>query len=177
MNFITTCIPGVHVVEMDIRVDERGIFSEAYNSQAFAETGLPMRIDQMNVSVSARKGTIRGMHWQLDPFGQIKLVRCVKGRACDVAVDVRRDSPTYGAHVAVELTPSNRRALCVPRGCAHGWQALADESEIAYLIEGFWNKSAERGLRPNDSTIAVPWPIPPLNVSERDRTWPLLEQI
>lgn len=176
MKFEKTRIPGVLMVELDIRMDDRGIFAEAFNAEAFRQEGIPLRVDQMNLSVSARKGTVRGMHWQADPFGQVKLVRCVKGRAFDVAIDVRRNSPAFGSHVAVELTPANRRALYVPKGCAHGWQALVDGSEIAYLVEGFWNKHSEEGVRPDDPCAAVPWPVPPAFVSERDRTWPLLER-
>lgn len=172
MNFTKTKIPGVYVVEMELRVDERGIFAEAYNSAHFDRAGIPFAVSQMNISVSARRGTVRGMHWQEEPFGQAKLVRCIKGHAWDVVVDVRVDSATFGDHVAIDLTPENRRAALVPKGCAHGWQALVGDSEIEYLVDGLWSKPHERGLRPDDPRVGIRWPAPPVFVSERDRTWP-----
>lgn len=174
MKFERTAIDGVLRAEMDLRMDDRGIFAEAYNARDFAAAGVPFAVAQMNVSVSARRGTVRGMHWQAEPYGQAKLVRCVRGKAWDVVVDVRPGSPTYGRYAEFELTPGNRRAVLVPRGIAHGWQALQDGSEILYLVDGLWSREHERGLRPDDPRVGIPWPFPPSFLAERDATWPLL---
>lgn len=173
MRFVETKIHGVFLVEADSRVDDRGLFAEAFNTKDFTVAGAPFSVSQMNVSMSNRKGTVRGMHWQAHPFGQGKLVSCLKGRVWDVVIDIRKGSPTLGTYIDVELIPDNRCAILVPKDCAHGWQALEDKSEILYLVDGLWKRDHERGLRPDDPAIGVVWPIPPAFMAERDTMWPL----
>lgn len=171
-----TEIKGAYVLGPKLHVEPRGLFYESFNEKTLSSFGLPFRVDQVNVSISFRKGTIRGMHWQEKPFGQTKIVQCTAGRVLDVLVDVRPDSPSYKKHVAIELNRSNRLSVYVPEGVAHGWQALEHVSEIAYFVQGFWSKEHERGIRPDDPAAAIVWPLEPVSVCERDRTWPLFKE-
>jgi dTDP-4-dehydrorhamnose 3,5-epimerase len=174
MNFETTRLGGLYVVEFEPRADSRGAFAEAWNAKAWISAGMPFRVDQVNISSSTHKGTVRGMHWQEAPHGQKKIVRCVKGAAFDVAVDVRPGSPTYGEWAGIELHESGQKALFVPEGFAHGWQALENGSAIEYLTEGFWNKDSERGVSPINRKVSVQWPARVAHVIDRDLSWPAL---
>ena len=129
---------------------------------------------QASVSFNRRRGTLRGLHYQAAPHEESKLVRCTAGAIHDVVVDLRDDSPTLRSHVSVELSADNRRQIYVPPGCAHGFQALEDSTEVSYLISAFYEASASRGVRFDDPRLAVAWPLEPSVVSERDRAWPLL---
>lgn len=169
-----TRLEGVFVIELQPRTDERGTFAEVYNGKQFLDAGIDLVVDQVNVSRSAKRGTVRGMHWQETPFGQKKLVRAVRGAAYDVIVDVRPGSKTFGEWISVELFPEGWKSVFIPQGFAHGWQALEDQSEIEYCTEGLWRKDAERGISPLDSQVKIQWVTDVKNVALRDRDWPAL---
>jgi len=168
MKFRTTEVTGVLLVEHHPMTDERGMFTEFYNSSVFPA----LRVDQVNVSMSLKAGNVRGMHWQAAPHSQAKLVRCTAGEVEDVVVDVEPASSTYLKHVAFRLRAGDGRSVLVPKGCAHGWQALKDGSEITYLVEGLWNRAAECGLRPGDPLVGIRWPLPAAHLNARDTGWP-----
>lgn len=173
MRFMGTGIEGLWVVEDEPREDARGSFVEAFRAAAFADRGLHTDVAQVNFSTSLRAGTVRGLHWQAAPHWQTKLVRCARGSVYDVAVDVRAGSPSRGAHFATVLTAENGKALYIPEGFAHGWQALSDGARILYLVAGSeWSQPAERGLRHDDPALGIAWPIVGGAVSDRDRAWP-----
>jgi dTDP-4-dehydrorhamnose 3,5-epimerase len=167
-----TRLEGVYVIELAPRSDERGTFCEAYNGKALLDAGIDLVVDQVNVSRSDKRGTVRGMHWQETPYGQKKLVRCTRGAAIDVIVDVRPDSKTCGEWIAVELFPEGWKSVFIPQGFAHGWQALEDQSEIEYCTEGLWHKESERGISPLDSKVGIRWVTEVKNVAPRDLGWP-----
>lgn len=171
-----TAIGGV--VELVSRpfVDTRGAFLNAFRAQeaSFMGSWGDRGIAQVNLSRSEIVGTIRGLHFQAPPHSEAKLVRCLKGRVWDVAVDLRRDSPTYGEWQAIELTPELGNALLVPEGCAHGFQVLESGSELLYLHSGVWVPQAESGVCWDDPQLAVAWPLPPTELSERDLDLPFL---
>jgi dTDP-4-dehydrorhamnose 3,5-epimerase len=159
--------------------DHRGVFLNAFRNQepAFAETWGDRPIAQVNLSRSEDIGTIRGLHLQAPPHSEAKLVRCLRGRIWDVAVDLRPGSATYAEWHAVELSPSAANALLIPEGCAHGFQVLEPGSELLYLHSGVWVSEAETGVRFDDPRLAIPWPIPPTVLSRRDLGLPLLESV
>jgi dTDP-4-dehydrorhamnose 3,5-epimerase len=166
------------VIELMSRpfVDGRGAFLNAFRAQeeAFMGSWGDRGIAQVNLSRSEAVGTIRGLHLQADPHSEAKLMRCLKGRVWDVAVDLRCNSATYGQWHALELTPKRGNALLIPEGCAHGFQVLEPGSELLYLHSGTWVPQAETGVRWDDPQLALPWPLPPTELSERDRSLPLL---
>lgn len=175
MRFVETAIPGVVLVEAEPVTDERGCFARTYDAAAFAANGLDPHIEQCSVSYNARRGTLRGMHYQKAPHQEAKLVRVTRGAVLDVAVDLRPDSPSRWRWVAVELTEDNRSALHVPRGCAHGFYTLRDATEVTYQISAAYAPEAARGLRWDDPVLGIHWPGEPVVIGERDRGWPLLE--
>src|SRR5262249_1194472 len=138
----------------------------------FAAQGLETRFVQHSISLTTRQGSIRGMHFQTAPHGEVKLLRCIKGSIHDVLIDLRPDSPTYLRWESYDLTAENRRQLYVPAGIAHGFQTLAPDTEVAYLISAFYAPSAAAGLRHDDPAFAIHWPLPVADISARDRTWP-----
>lgn len=170
MNFIKTQLEGVYIIEPKIFKDDRGYFFESYNEHEFAVNGINARFVQDNQSKSSY-GVIRGLHMQLPPFGQAKLVRVLKGRVLDVAVDVRPDSKTFGKYVAVELSEENQRQLFIPRNFLHGFAVLTDEALFAYKCDNLYHKPAEFGIRFDDPEINIKWPIPADKIitSEKDR--------
>jgi len=157
--------------------DHRGAFLSCFRAQepAFAQAWGDRAIAQMNLSRTDTMGTVRGLHLQAPPHSEAKLVRCLRGRVWDVAVDLRPGSPTRGHWYAVELSPGAANALLIPEGCAHGFQALEPGSELLYLHSGAWVPEAETGIRVDDPKLAISWPLPPLALSERDLSLPLLE--
>ena len=171
MQFCPTRIPGVYVVELERKQDERGFFARSYCEREFAELGLVTRFVQCNVSFNARRGTLRGMHLQLGPSPEIKLVRCTGGAAMDVVVDLRPNSPTYCQWERFELSAENRRAVYVPAGIAHGFQALVDDTELFYQMSEFYNPALAAGVRWNDPAFGIEWPLSNPILSERDRTY------
>jgi len=170
MNFIKTEIDGVIIVEPKIFKDERGYFFESYNEAEFQKNGIPNRFVQDNQSMSCY-GVIRGLHCQLGEHAQAKLVRVLQGKVLDVAVDVRPNSPTFGKHVAVELSAENQRQLFIPRGFLHGFSVLSETAIFAYKCDNLYCKASEFGIRYDDPEIGVDWRIPADKVitSEKDR--------
>lgn len=166
-------LPGPVLVELQPREDERGFFARTFSRQEFAEAGLEAAVEQCNLSFNHVAGTLRGMHYQVEPALEAKLVRCTRGAVFDVAVDMRPDSTTYLRHVAVELSADDRRALYVPPLFAHGYQTLTDGCELSYSVSSAYLPSAERGLRYDDPALDVPWPLPVSVISDKDRSWPL----
>lgn len=170
MNFIKTDIDGVVIVEPRVFEDNRGYFFESYNEEEFKKNGISSHFVQDNQSKSCY-GVIRGLHCQLGKHAQAKLVRVLKGKVLDVAVDARKDSPTFGKHVAVELSEENRRQLFIPRGFLHGFSVLSEEAIFAYKCDNLYCKEAEFGIRYDDEDIGVDWKIPADKVitSEKDK--------
>ena len=168
MKFQPTEIPDVYVIELEPQGDERGFFARTYCEKEFADAGLAARVVNANMSYSRDKGTLRGMHWQKPPAAEVKLVRCTKGRIYDVAVDVRRNSPTFLNWVGVELSGESHRMFYVPEGFAHGFLTLEDHTEVTYLVSAFYSGKWERGIRWNDPAVRIEWPIEPMVISDRD---------
>lgn len=179
MAVIKTSIEGVVIIEPQIFNDERGYFFESYNEKRFLEdTGLATHFVQDNESRS-RYGVLRGLHFQRPPYAQAKLVRVVRGRVLDVAVDIRSGSPTYGKYVAVELSDDNHRQLFLPRGMAHGFVVLSDEAIFQYKCDNYYHRDSEGAIAWNDPTIDIDWGIADNDIilSDKDRNNPTLAQI
>lgn len=174
MRFVQTKLAGAFIIEMEPREDERGFFARTFCAREFEEQGLSGRFVQCSISLNRKKGTLRGLHYQLPPACEVKLVRCTAGALYDVIVDLRRDSATYLQHVGVELTARNRRALYAPFLFGHGFQTLADETEALYQINEYYVPEASSGVRYNDPKLGIQWPLPVAAISERDANWPLL---
>ena len=172
MIFTPTELAGVFIVDIDAKRDDRGMFARLYCADTVAAKGLAPADQQWRVSCNTLRGTLRGLHYQAAPHAETKLVRCIRGRIWDVAVDLRPGSATRGRHVAVELTAENRRGLYIPEDCAHGFQTLEDDSEVLYGISPSYVPDAFRGLRYNDPHLAIAWPLPPVNLSQRDADLP-----
>ena len=171
MNFTETRLPGAFIVEPELGTDERGFFARIWCQREFAAHGLNPRLVQCNLSGNARAGTLRGLHYQVAPYEEAKLVSCLRGAICDVIVDLRPDSPTFRAWLAVELTAANRRMLYISEGFAHGFQTLEDDTEVCYQMSEFYAPEAARGLRWNDPAFGIRWPLPVKIISERDRNY------
>ena len=167
-------LEGAYVIELDLKEDNRGFFARTWDEKEFAEHGLEPRVVQCNVSFNPRRGTVRGMHYQRAPHEEVKLVRCTRGSILDVIVDLRPGSPTERRWVGVELTWQNRRMMYVPRGFAHGYQSLEDESEVTYQVSEFYHPESEGRLLWNDPAIGIEWPVAEVVISEKDRTAPPL---
>lgn len=176
MQFTETKLAGAFIIDLERREDERGFFARAFCQREFADHGLNTRIAQSNVAFNRDAGTLRGMHFQFPPAAETKLVRCTRGAIVDMIVDVRPESPTYLEHVAVELSAENGRALYVPERFAHGYQVLADETETSYQVGEFYAPEVEGGLRYDDPRLGLEWPLPVLEMSEKDRGWLLLDE-
>lgn len=176
MTYTETPIPGVWIIEPKVFKDARGYFMEAFKQEEFDAHVGRIQFIQDNESCSS-KGVLRGLHLQAAPYAQAKLVRVIKGRVLDVAVDLRKDSPTFAQHVAVELSDENKRQLFIPRGFAHGFHVLSDEAIFTYKVDNVYMPSAEQGIRYDDPTIGIDWQIGPneqLNLSEKDLKAPFL---
>ena len=172
----TTPIEGVAIIDLELRSDDRGFFARTFCVEEFAEAGLDTRVEQGNLSYNHAAGTLRGMHFQVAPHPEAKLVRCVAGAIVDIIVDMRPESPTRLQHVKVELSAENRRALYVPPHFAHGYQTLVDGAEVLYQVSGAYAPVAERGLRWNDPDLGLEWPLPVSTISAKDASWPLLAE-
>ncbi|MBO5940238.1 MAG: dTDP-4-dehydrorhamnose 3,5-epimerase [Kiritimatiellae bacterium] len=173
MKVIETGISGLKVIELDVYCDERGYFSETYNAQRYAAAGIGEVFVQDNERMSL-KGVIRGLHWQTGKASQAKLVRVVRGSVLDVAVDLRKDSPTYGKHFSIVLSGENKKQYFIPRGFAHGFIVLEDNTIFSYKCDNVYDKSAERGMRFDDPELGIEWPDigVPLILSEKDKRHP-----
>lgn len=179
MKVIETAIPEVKIIEPDVHGDHRGYFMETYSTRSFHELGIDNVFVQDNMSFSAQKGTLRGLHWQNNPMAQAKLVSCSRGKVIDVAVDIRKGSPTYKKWVAVELSEENKKMFFIPRGFAHGFLTLTDNVEFRYKVDNLYSKECDRGIRYDDPSINVDWGsllngIDPI-LSEKDCNGPTLE--
>ena len=177
MKFIETHLAGAWTIDIEPIGDDRGFFARWYCRNEFDEHGLEPPSAQGNMSFNAAPGTIRGMHMQLPPASEIKLVRCVAGAVHDVIVDVRRGSPTRWESFGVELSAENRRALYVPRGFVHGYQTLTPDAEVMYQVSDYYAPGLEAGLRYDDPDLGIDWPLPAQAVSAKDASWPLLADI
>ena len=175
MIFTETKLPGAFLVEPEYSRDERGFFARTWCQREFAAHGLEPRLAQCSVSLNLRRGTLRGMHYQVLPGPEVKLVRCTQGALYDVILDLRPDSAAFRQWAAFELDARNRRSLCIPAGCAHGFQTLLDETEVFYQISEFYAPELARGARWNDPAFQIEWPLADPILSERDRTWPDFE--
>jgi dTDP-4-dehydrorhamnose 3,5-epimerase len=175
--FSETKLEGAFVIDLDRKEDNRGFFARAFCQHEFEEYGLQPVIAQANIAFNRRRGTTRGMHFQFPPATETKLVRCTHGAILDIIVDLRPESPTYLDHVAVELSADNHRALYVPGRFAHGYQVLEDVSETSYQVGEFYAPGHEGGLRYDDPGLGLSWRLPVSEISEKDRTWPLLSEI
>jgi dTDP-4-dehydrorhamnose 3,5-epimerase len=171
-----TPIRGVFVAETAVLTDDRGSFTRFYCERELAPVLGVRRIVQVNQSRTAKAGTVRGMHYQKPPHAEMKFVRCTHGRVWDVALDLRAGSPTFLKWHAEELTGENMKMLCIPEGCAHGVQTLETGSEVLYLHTAFYEPSAEGGVRHDDPSVAIKWPMAAANISPRDQKHPLLDK-
>jgi len=172
VKFIQTGIPGALVIEPELLVDERGFFTRSFCRQEFLDHGLETEVVQCNNSMNRRKGTLRGMHYQVAPRAEAKLVRCIQGRMWDVAVDLREDSPAYCRWFGVHLNAENRKMLYVPAGCAHGFVTLEDATEVFYQMFEEYSPEHARGVRWNDPCFGIEWPVSDPVLSGRDRNYP-----
>ena len=175
MHFQESNVLGAWVVDPAPHKDDRGRFMRAWCLREFSEHAIDFTPVQANMGFSARRGTIRGLHYQVAPALEAKLVRCTAGAIFDVVVDLRPESPTYRAWYGVELTADNGRMLYVPEGCAHGCQAIEDKTEIYYMTSAFYSPAHARGVRYDDPAFGVRWPLPVSSISDQDRGWPLVD--
>jgi dTDP-4-dehydrorhamnose 3,5-epimerase len=172
VEFTKTPLEGAYLIDLQKMGDDRGFFARAFCEKEFGERGLTTHFVQMNNSFAGKKGTLRGLHYQLAPRAETKVVRCVRGSLLDVIIDVRPDSPTYCQHYGVELTAENRRMLYVPKGFAHSFITLEDDTESFYFVDEFYAPELERGIRWDDPKFAIEWPLEPTVVSEKDQGRP-----
>jgi dTDP-4-dehydrorhamnose 3,5-epimerase len=177
MRFTETRLAGAFIVDLEEHRDARGIFARTFCAREFAQHGLVLTIAQSNVAVNYSEGTLRGLHFQVAPVAETKLVRCLRGAIYDVIVDMRPDSPTYLQHLAVELTEDNHRSLYIPEMFAHGYLTLEDHTQVIYQMGDFYTAGFERGLRYDDPSLGIEWPSPIRVISEKDTAWPLLASV
>jgi len=177
MPFIQTHIPNLLVFEPKIFEDSRGYFFESFNLQTYRAEGIEINFVQDNQS-SSNYGVIRGLHYQLDPFAQVKLIRVLSGRILDVAVDIREGSPTFGKSLSIELSAENKKQLYIPAGFAHGFSVLSEQAEVFYKCDSFYNKESEAGILHNDPSLKIDWRIPAGKeiISEKDKGLPLFAE-
>lgn len=172
MIFTATKLPGVFLIEPEPRRDDRGHFARVWCAREFAERGLETRTAQANSAFSPRRGALRGLHYQLPPHAEVKLIRCTRGAVYDVIVDLRPDSPTHGQWISAQLTAENGCMLYAPEGCAHGYQTIVDNSELWYQASEFYAPADARGVRFDDPAFKISWPLPITAMSAADRSWP-----
>ena len=176
MTFSQTPLEGSYVIKLSPRGDERGWFARTYCENEFREIGHDAHWVQMNHSYTAKKGTVRGMHFQVPPYKEIKMVRCVRGKVYDVIVDIRKDSRTFLQWFGVELSPAEMNMIYIPQGFAHGFQTLEDDSELIYQHSAFYTPGAEDGIMYNDPAVDIKWPLEVTSVSERDTSHPIVTE-
>lgn len=172
MKFRKTTIDGLLIIDIEKNLDSRGFFARVWDKKEVESTGILTHFVQGNVSLTLKKGTIRGLHFQLPPYEEQKLVRVTRGSIYDVTVDLRKASPTYKQWVGIELTAENRTSIVVPQGCAHGFITLTDNVEVSYWTTALYTPDAQAGIRYNDPTFRIRWPINVTSISKRDLTWP-----
>lgn len=176
MIFTETILKGSYVIDLEPRGDSRGWFARTYCKNEFAAIGHTKEWVQLNHSFSSQKGTLRGMHFQLSPHAEIKMVRCIAGAVYDVIVDLRKDSDTFLKWFGVELSAQNKKMIYIPEGFAHGFQTLTDNAELIYHHSEFYTASAEAGILYNDKATGIEWPLPVAEISERDTKHPVIDQ-
>jgi dTDP-4-dehydrorhamnose 3,5-epimerase len=176
MIFNETPLKGSYLIDLEPRGDERGWFSRTYCEQEFAKIGHKANWVQLNHSFTQQKGTIRGMHFQIAPYSEIKLVRCISGAVFDVIIDLRKDSKTFLKYFGAELSSKNKKMIYIPKGFAHGFQTLTDDCELIYHHSEFYTPESEAGILYNDPTIAIEWPLPMQSVSKRDTLHTLINK-
>jgi len=174
MIYKPTPLPGSYLVCLEPRTDERGMFARAFCAREFAENGLEFNFVQANISVNNHIGTVRGMHFQYPPHDEVKLVRCIKGSIYDIIVDLRQESPAYLQWFGAELSDGNGHMMYVPKGFAHGYQALCDGATAHYMVSAYYEPASEGGCRYDDPTFGISWPMPITNISDKDSAWPLI---
>jgi dTDP-4-dehydrorhamnose 3,5-epimerase len=177
MIFTETKLKGAFIIDLDRKTDERGFFARAFCQNEFREHGLKPIIAQANIASNAKRGTLRGMHFQYPPAAESKLVRCTRGAILDIIVDLRPESPTYLDHVSVELNEDNMRALYVPERFAHGYQALCNNTDTSYQVGEFYTPSTESGLLHDDPRLGLKWPLPVSVISAKDQAFRPLDEI
>ena len=175
MKFNPTPLAGACTIDLEKRGDDRGFFARLFCETEFAEAGLETRFLQINNSLSGSKGTLRGLHYQLPPAAEVKVVRCVRGALWDVILDLRAGSASFGKWFGTELSAENRTMMYVPRGFAHGFVTLTDDAEAIYLVSAAYSPDNERGVRYDDPAVGIEWPLQPVDISEKDRNWPDLD--
>ncbi len=171
MKLIETKLSGVFIIELDSFGDERGFYKRLWGVDELASLGLENDLNNVGLSYNKKRGTVRGMHYQTEPFAETKFVQCLRGKIYDVVLDIRRDSKTYGEWIAEELSPENNRALYIPKGLAHGFQTLEDGSELLYCISEQYNVTSARGIRWNDSQFGIEFPLTVSVINERDASY------
>lgn len=176
MNIIPTKLEEVKIIEPAVFGDNRGFFMESYNEKRFKENGIDVLFVQDNHSLSAEPGVLRGLHYQLNPKAQTKLVRVISGAILDIVVDIRKNSPTFGQWVGVVLSAANKRQLLVPKGFAHGFCTLVPNTEVLYKVDEFYSPEYDRGIAWNDPSLAIEWPTGNPILSEKDKNHPLLKE-
>lgn len=172
MIFTETRLQGAYLIDLEPIADERGFFARSWCRREFEQHGLKTDLAQCNLSFNHHQGTVRGMHFQLAPHREVKLVRCIRGAIYDVIVDLRSESPTFKSWAGVELNAENRRMFYVPEGFAHGYQTMVENSEVFYLTTQFYQPDAERGCRWNDPAFAIQWPLEVTQISNKDKGYP-----
>jgi dTDP-4-dehydrorhamnose 3,5-epimerase len=170
--FTETPLAGAFLIDLEPHADDRGFFARTFCRREFEAHGLDPAVVQCNTSFNRKAGTLRGLHYQMPPASEAKLVRCVRGAIHDVIVDLRPDSPTHGKHFAANLTAANRRALFVPRSFAHGFQTLEDDSEVQYQMSEYYQPERSAGFRYDSPALTITWPLPITSISAQDLAWP-----
>lgn len=176
MNFLQTPLTGVYIIKLEPIFDDRGAFSRIFCKEEFKKINYTKEIVQINYSANHKKGTIRGLHYQVNPGSEIKIIRCVRGRVFDVIVDIREGSPGFLKSFALELTGENWKMIYVPEGFAHGFQTLEDNCELLYQHTNYYKKEHERGLRFDDPMLGIEWPLEVTVISEKDSKYELLNE-
>jgi dTDP-4-dehydrorhamnose 3,5-epimerase len=172
MIFTQTTLSGAMIVDIERMEDKRGFFARSWCRREFEARGLNPNLAQCNISFNLQKGTLRGMHFQVKPHEEAKLIRCTRGSLCDVIIDLRPDAPTFKKHLKVVLTSESKRMLYVPEGFAHGFLTLEDDTEVFYQISEFYEPESQRGFRWDDPAFAIAWPAEVRHISERDKSFP-----
>lgn len=174
MKFIAQPLSGVYTIDLNLLSDERGSFARTFCKDEFSKIGFTKEFVQFNQSWNTKQGTIRGMHYQIPPFQEVKLIRCIRGAIYDVIIDIRKDSPTFLQHFAIELSEENNTMLLIPEGFAHGFQTLKDNTQLLYHHTEYYKPNSEAGLRFDDIAININWKLPVSVISERDQNHPLI---
>jgi len=171
MIFTKTTLEGAYVIEIEKLNDQRGFFGRTWDCKEFEQHGLNPNLVQCNISYSKKRGTLRGIHYQITPFEEAKLIRCTRGMIFDIIIDLRKSSKTFKKWVSFELSNNNYKMLYVPEGFAHGFQTLEDNTEVFYQMSQFYNPDSERGVRWDDKTFNIKWPLKPTLISEKDKSY------